>query len=137
MKKMRVSPDGLIQFALQMAYYSITKTFPLTYEAAITTLFNGGRTETIRTNNASISATVKEIDQLVNDTIDEKHKRDIRKAIVECIEEHSLQSKNAMAGKGFDRHLFTLSCEAKVITLTREPQTTRFLKFELYNLPVL
>jgi len=86
MKKMRVSPDGLIQFALQMAYFSITKTFPLTYEAAITTLFNNGRTETIRTNSASISATVKEISQLDKDKIDEKQKRDIRKAIIECIE---------------------------------------------------
>ena len=86
MKKMRVSPDGLIQFALQMAYYSITKTFPLTYEAAITTLFNSGRTETIRTNNASISATVKEIDQLDKKQLDENQKRDIRKAIIECIE---------------------------------------------------
>ena len=85
MKKMRVSPDGLIQFALQMAYYSITKTFPLTYEAAITTLFNNGRTETIRTNSGSISATVKEIDQL-KDEIDDKQKRDIRKSIIECIE---------------------------------------------------
>ena len=86
MKKMRVSPDGLIQFALQMAYYSITKTFPLTYEAAITTLFNSGRTETIRTNNASISATVKEIDQLDKKQLDENQKRDICKAIIECIE---------------------------------------------------
>ena len=85
MKKMRVSPDGLIQFALQMAYYGITKTFPLTYEAAITTLFNNGRTETIRTNSGSISATVKEIDQL-KDEIDDKQKRDIRKSIIECIE---------------------------------------------------
>ena len=82
---MRVSPDGLIQFALQMAYYSITKTFPLTYEAAITTLFNHGRTETIRTNSGSITATVKEIDQL-KDEIDDKQKRDIRKSIIECIE---------------------------------------------------
>ena len=86
MKKMRVSPDGLIQFALQMAYFSIAKKFPLTYEAAITTLFNSGRTETIRTNSASISATVKEISQLDKDKIDENQKRDIQKAIMECIE---------------------------------------------------
>ena len=84
---MRVSPDGLIQFALQMAYYNMTKTFPLTYEAAVTTLFKYGRTETIRTNSASISETVKEIDQLMNE-IDDKRKRDIRRAIIECIEEN-------------------------------------------------
>ena len=88
MKKMRVSPDGLIQFALQMAYFNLTDSFPLTYEAAITTLFNGGRTETIRTNTNSISATVREIAKLpiLKCDIGDKQKTDIRKAIIGCIE---------------------------------------------------
>ena len=98
MKKMRVSPDGLIQFALQMAYFNIAKTFPLTYEAAITTLFNHGRTETIRTNSASISATVKEIAQLTNET-DDKQKRDIRRAIIECIEGNGNKIPVLLRGK--------------------------------------
>ena len=104
MKKMRVSPDGLIQFALQMAYYSITKTFPLTYEAAITTLFNHGRTETIRTNSSSISATVKEIDQLVKHNIDDKQKRNVRKAIIECIEGNGKIALFLRANYKYDKH---------------------------------
>jgi hypothetical protein len=43
------SPDAYIQMALQLAYYRARKQFAATYETALTRMFDGGRTETIRT----------------------------------------------------------------------------------------
>ena len=52
---MRTSPDAVIQLALQIAYFECNDKMPLTYEAAITTIFDLGRTETIRTNTNEMS----------------------------------------------------------------------------------
>ena len=48
LQKLKASPDAVIQLAMQLAYFEMTGKKPLTYEAAITTLFDLGRTETIR-----------------------------------------------------------------------------------------
>lgn len=47
-KKCKVSPDGFIQMALQLAYYKENKKFVQTYEASMTRLYLNGRTETVR-----------------------------------------------------------------------------------------
>uniref|UniRef100_H2Z317 Choline/carnitine acyltransferase domain-containing protein n=1 Tax=Ciona savignyi TaxID=51511 RepID=H2Z317_CIOSA len=47
-KKLRVSPDGFIQMAMQLAFYRERQVTPKTYETAATRLFKFGRTETIR-----------------------------------------------------------------------------------------
>ena len=47
-QKLKASPDAVIQMAMQIAYFQMTGKNPLTYEAATTTLFDLGRTETIR-----------------------------------------------------------------------------------------
>ena len=48
-KKCKLSPDGFIQAALQLAYYRDSSGhLPLTYEATMTRLYLGGRTETVR-----------------------------------------------------------------------------------------
>jgi hypothetical protein len=43
------SPDAYIQMALQLAFYRTRQQFTATYETALTRMFDGGRTETIRT----------------------------------------------------------------------------------------
>ncbi|KAL7874869.1 hypothetical protein SRHO_G00058390 [Serrasalmus rhombeus] len=47
-KKAKMSPDGFIQLALQLAFYRDRGMFCLTYEASMTRLFREGRTETVR-----------------------------------------------------------------------------------------
>ena len=48
-KKCKISPDGFIQAALQLAYYRDSGGhLPLTYEASMTRLYLHGRTETVR-----------------------------------------------------------------------------------------
>ena len=49
MKKAKVSPDGWMQMAFQLAYYRQHGKSVPTYEAASTRKFLTGRTETVRT----------------------------------------------------------------------------------------
>jgi len=107
-KKLKTSPDAIIQFALQVAYYECYGRMPLTYEAAVTTMFDLGRTETIRTNSKEMSHVAKLVANM--DTTDNKQ---ISEKLDFCTRAHSQQSKEAMVGLGFDRHLFALSTEAK------------------------
>lgn len=79
---------------------------PLTYEAAITTIFDLGRTETIRTNTNEMSEVVRLICK--NAEVDK-----VKTKLIKCLNAHSDQSKKAMVGYGFDRHMFALSNEAK------------------------
>lgn len=48
----RLSTDGYIQMAMQLAWYRTQGSFTATYETALTRMFKNGRTETIRTLTA-------------------------------------------------------------------------------------
>ncbi|KAF3847027.1 hypothetical protein F7725_004105 [Dissostichus mawsoni] len=61
-KKLRVSPDALIQIGLQLAYYRDRGGFCLTYEASMTRLFREGRTETVRSCSNESCAFVKALE---------------------------------------------------------------------------
>ena len=54
----RLSPDGYVQMALQLAWFKTRGTFTATYETVLTRLFDRGRTETIRTLTADSRAFV-------------------------------------------------------------------------------
>ena len=54
----RLSPDGYVQMALQLAWFKMRGTFTATYETVLTRLFDRGRTETIRTLTADSRAFV-------------------------------------------------------------------------------
>jgi carnitine O-acetyltransferase len=47
-KSVKISPDGYLQLALQLAFYRDQGYTPLTYESASTRRFYMGRTEVIR-----------------------------------------------------------------------------------------
>ena len=47
-KKHKLSPDAVAQLAFQLGYYKMNRDFAATYEAAQTSFFKHGRTETIR-----------------------------------------------------------------------------------------
>uniref|UniRef100_A0A669DX99 carnitine O-palmitoyltransferase n=1 Tax=Oreochromis niloticus TaxID=8128 RepID=A0A669DX99_ORENI len=97
-KKCRVSPDGFIQMALQLAYFRERGTFCLTYEASMTRLFREGRTETVRSCTNESSAT------------------DVCKCLFRVAsEKHQLLYRLAMTGAGIDRHLFCLYVVSKYL----------------------
>uniref|UniRef100_A0A669BWZ0 carnitine O-palmitoyltransferase n=1 Tax=Oreochromis niloticus TaxID=8128 RepID=A0A669BWZ0_ORENI len=101
-KKCRVSPDGFIQMALQLAYFRERGTFCLTYEASMTRLFREGRTETVRSCTNESSAFIRATD------------------VCKCLfrvasEKHQLLYRLAMTGAGIDRHLFCLYVVSKYL----------------------
>ncbi|KAG8200711.1 hypothetical protein JTE90_022322 [Oedothorax gibbosus] len=107
MKKCKISPDAFVQLACQLAYYKDADRFVQTYEASMTRLYQGGRTETVR------SCTVEAKDfvlAMVNDTADKEAKKS---ALLRAAERHQNLYRDAMNGKGVDRHLFALYVACK------------------------
>ncbi|KNC72427.1 hypothetical protein SARC_15014 [Sphaeroforma arctica JP610] len=57
-KKIKVSPDGFVQQALQLAFHRTHGFIPQTYESSMTRLYQAGRTETVRSATPESSAFV-------------------------------------------------------------------------------
>ncbi|KJH51980.1 Choline/Carnitine O-acyltransferase [Dictyocaulus viviparus] len=101
-KKLGVSPDAFLQMCLQYTYYKNQNKFSLTYEASMTRLYREGRTETVR------SCTMKSV-KFVLSMLDPAKKREERLALLkEACDNHQELYRDAMCGKGIDRHLFAL-----------------------------
>ncbi|DAZ96242.1 TPA: hypothetical protein N0F65_012545 [Lagenidium giganteum] len=103
-KKFKVSPDGFIQMALQLAYYRNSGTITQTYESSMTRLYRDGRTETVRPVTDESKAFVM---AMVNP---DATRQERLKALQAACNIHQDGYRNAMSGKGVDRHLFTLYC---------------------------
>ena len=107
MKKCGVSPDAYIQMALQIAYFRARGELALTYESSMTRLFRLGRTETVRALTTDLARFVESM----HDPAVSKAKR------IEYLraagERHQSLYRNAMAGRGVDRHLFALYVVSK------------------------
>ncbi|CEF62783.1 LD31742p [Strongyloides ratti] len=106
-KKANVSPDAFIQMALQMAYYKDQGKFELTYEPAVMRLFKEGRTETIRSCSIESCNFVR---SMLDKNIDDKEKFSLLK--ISC-DGHQKYFRDAMTGKGVDRHLFGMYVVSK------------------------
>jgi carnitine O-palmitoyltransferase 1 len=101
-KKLKISPDAFMQMALQLTYFKNQDKFSLTYEASMTRLYREGRTETVR------SCTNESCD-FVRAMLDEKQTREERLRLLrDAAERHQQLYRDAMCGKGVDRHLFAL-----------------------------
>ncbi|KNC54745.1 carnitine palmitoyltransferase I [Thecamonas trahens ATCC 50062] len=102
-KAMGVSPDAFVQMALQLAYYRDSGgKHVLTYEAASTRLFRNGRTETIRSCTKDAAHFVRLMESGTAD------KANIAAALRTAIAQHGKLTRNAMTGRGVDRHIFGL-----------------------------
>ncbi|CAD6195882.1 unnamed protein product [Caenorhabditis auriculariae] len=107
MKKAKVSPDAYIQMVIQMAYFKDQGKFELTYEPAVMRLFKDGRTETVRSCSAKSCDFVR---TMLEKNVDDKTK--LEKLKIAC-DHHQDYYRNAMAGKGVDRHLFAMYVVSK------------------------
>ncbi|VDO99948.1 unnamed protein product, partial [Heligmosomoides polygyrus] len=101
-KTLGVSPDAYLQMVLQYTYYKNQHKFCLTYEASMTRLYREGRTETVRSCTTKSSAFV--LSMLDPTKTREERLQLLRKA---C-DYHQELYRDAMCGKGIDRHLFAL-----------------------------
>ncbi|XP_040895135.1 carnitine O-palmitoyltransferase 1, liver isoform isoform X1 [Toxotes jaculatrix] len=107
-KKCRISPDGFIQIALQLAHYRDKGKFCLTYEASMTRLFREGRTETVRSCTMETCTFVR---SMIRDETREERLKLLRLAA----EKHQNMYRLAMTGEGIDRHLFCLYVVSKYL----------------------
>ena len=88
--------------------------FGLTYEASMTRLFRGGRTETIR----SLSETSCNFVKIFEDSSVSAEER--WAALQLAVTNHVVAAKDAMTGKGMDRHLFALYVVASGMNVESE-----------------
>lgn len=107
MKKHGLSPDAFFQIALQLAYYRLHGRACGTYETAHTRLFARGRTETIRTASSASLAFVKAMD------CPAATRASRAKLFREAVAAHSDYTREAMEGRGIDRHLLGLRLIAR------------------------
>ena len=110
-KQCKVSPDAFIQMALQLAYYRDIGCLHLTYESSMTRLFREGRTETVRSCSVESAKWVKSMDD-PNVSVSE------RVAMLnKACEHHQKLYRDAMTGKGIDRHIFCLYVISKYLEI--------------------
>jgi carnitine O-palmitoyltransferase 2 len=99
------SPDALLQMSLQLGYakaHPLQLTSPSTYEAASTSAFFKGRTETIRVaspESATFIKTFRSSSSSISDRLEALKAASFR---------HRTSSIESASGKGCDRHLFAL-----------------------------
>lgn len=103
-KAKKISPDSIMQLAIQMAYYRQNRKFVATYESCSTAAYKHGRTETLR----SATMDTKRATEMIVDRGNKESPDDLFDALVKCSKTHGELTKNAAMGKGFDRHLFAL-----------------------------
>ena len=101
-KKHKLSPDAVAQLAFQLGYYKMNRGFAATYEAAQTSFFKHGRTETIR----SCSSASTKMCKIFSDPESTKEQR--AAALREAADHHAKLASEAQRGNGWDRHLFAL-----------------------------
>ena len=125
-KKFNLSPDSIMQSAIQVAYFKTFGKFVATYESASTSAFKLGRTETIR---PATLATKRLSEYLAkkNDSINAKETLGILK---DCTKIHNKLVKEGAMGQGFDRHLFAMKYHAESRKKITAPD---FYKSEAYK----
>ncbi|KAL7683065.1 putative acyltransferase ChoActase/COT/CPT, choline/carnitine acyltransferase [Plasmopara halstedii] len=126
-KQWQLSPDGIAQMALQLAFYRTHGKIAPTYESCSTRLFHHGRTETIRSATPVAEAFVKSVE---ND-VDKKAQREL---LFAAVRRHVKMAKAAQKGFGVDRHLTALNSIAnlsgissKFLTSPVRAESMRFL----------
>jgi carnitine O-palmitoyltransferase 2 len=110
LKKAKLSPDGAMQMAFQLAHikHQGGPLLPSTYESASTAAFKHGRTETIRSATPEAAAFTA---AFTNPSASVSEKAVAMRA---AVDNHSRITREALMGKGMDRHLFALSKLAEV-----------------------
>jgi hypothetical protein len=101
-KEWKLSPDGVVQMAFQLAFHRAHGKIAPTYESCSTRGFLHGRTETIRSASNEAAAFAKSV-------ISGAEEGTQRELMVNAINKHVDIAKTAQKGLGVDRHLLALS----------------------------
>ena len=100
------SPDSFVQLSMQLAHYRLYGKIVSQYEPVLTKGFYHGRTEAMRTATEKAATFCK---TWLNPSASNDDKLT---ALREATVYHSATCKDAMLGKGIERHLFALKCIA-------------------------
>eukprot|EP00037_Helgoeca_nana_P033103 m.416677 g.416677 ORF g.416677 m.416677 type:complete len:661 (+) comp30061_c0_seq1:74-2056(+) len=107
MKRWRMSPDGCIQVAYQLAYHRLHGDHTVSvYESCSTKRFLRGRTEAIRSNTTATSAFVGCVDELLQQG--PAGLQAARQLLDAAVTRHRGVAAAASQATGIDRHLFSL-----------------------------
>lgn len=106
LKRQGLSPDSVLQVALQLAYYRTHGALCPTAESASLRRFHRGRTETIR---SATSAALAFVQGMADDNCQAPERLNLLKRAVKV---HSTLTEQALDGQGIDRHLLGLKLEA-------------------------
>ena len=121
LKTRKVSPDGAMQMAFQLAHVRLKGYNASTYESASTSAFKHGRTETIRSATPESAAFAAAF-------CDANASREAKEgALRAAVKNHSRITKEALMGEGMDRHLFALRALAAA-----DGTTPKFFESEAY-----
>eukprot|EP00985_Skeletonema_marinoi_P022214 scaffold14073_cov137-Skeletonema_marinoi.AAC.5 len=104
--KNKMSPDSFVQLSMQLAHYRLYGKIVSQYEPVLTKGFYHGRTEAMRTATEKAATFCKT--WMNPSATDENKLESLREATVY----HSSGIKDALTGKGIERHLFALKCIA-------------------------
>ncbi|CAL1532065.1 unnamed protein product, partial [Lymnaea stagnalis] len=105
LKNAKLSPDSVMQLAIQLAHYQMYGENVGTYESCSTSAFKKGRTETVR---PCTSATKSMCENLYGKTKKATSAAELMEGLRNCTTVHNQLTKEAAMGQGFDRHLFCL-----------------------------
>ncbi|KAL3997718.1 Choline/Carnitine o-acyltransferase family protein [Acanthocheilonema viteae] len=103
-KQSKLSPDSIMQLAIQLTFYKLFKEFVPSYESCSTAAFLKGRTECVRSATCATTNAVLAIENNISN---------IGEYLKKCSTVHSQLVKEAATGQGFDRHLMGLRCTAE------------------------
>ena len=112
-KRSALSPDGVMQMALQLAHVRAHGYTPSTYESASTAGFKHGRTETIRSASPeSVAMCAAFGGPSPSASSPSSPSSDVQvaryRALSAAAARHSKTARDASLGQGVDRHLFAL-----------------------------
>jgi carnitine O-palmitoyltransferase 2 len=125
-KAHKIGPDGFLQMAFQLAHATVHDgKAGATYESASTSAFKHGRTETIR-STTTLSQTMCDVFLSAESSNQEK-----ATALRAAAENHGKLTRDALMGKGWDRHLFALKNIAR--DQTDLPKLFKCSAFETLN----
>uniref|UniRef100_A0A8C8A229 Carnitine O-acetyltransferase n=1 Tax=Oryzias sinensis TaxID=183150 RepID=A0A8C8A229_9TELE len=114
-KQYKLSPDGFVQMALQLAYFRMYNCCCSTYESASLRMFKYGRTDAIRSTTADSLQFVKAMQDST------KQKEEKVAMLEKAVQTHKENTYNAIYGQAIDRHLLGLRMQS-ITDLTSMPE---------------
>ena len=112
-KSYKISPDSLVQLAIQLTFYKLHQHPTACYESVSTRKFYDGRTETLRSTSTESTELVR---AMLSPTSTEIRLRLLKK----FVKKHDEISRQAFNGQGIDRHLLGLKLIGKLEDLNPE-----------------